>query len=176
MPNTPVKAEGMRIEPAPSVPMCRWPRLSNAAQAAPPDEPPGVRSSFHGLRVMPVSGEWQAPIQPNSGSVVLPRMTAPASRSRATAGASSFIGVSGVVRDPRRDGNPLSQTLSFTVAPMPSARPIGSPLCQRASDSFAALSAPSRSMMMKALSAGSNFSMRSSWSRVTSTGESSRLR
>ena len=92
MPNTPVKAEGMRIEPAPSVPMCRWPRLSSAAQAAPPDEPPGVRSSFHGLRVMPVSGEWQAPIQPNSGSVVLPRMTAPASRSRATAGASSFIG------------------------------------------------------------------------------------
>ena len=57
MPNTPVNAAGMRIEPAPSVPMCRWPRLSSAAAAAPPDEPPGVRSSFHGLRVMPVSGE-----------------------------------------------------------------------------------------------------------------------
>ena len=103
----------MRIEPAPSVPMCRWPRLSSAAAAAPPDEPPVVRSSFHGLRVMPVSGEWHAPIQPNSGSVVLPRMTAPASRSRATAGASSFIGASVLVSEPRREGMALHPDIVF---------------------------------------------------------------
>src|SRR3954464_14244283 len=125
MPNTPVKAAGMRIEPAPSVPMWRWPRLSSAAAAAPPDEPPVVRSSFHGLRVMPVSGEWQAPIQPNSGSVVLPRITAPFLRKRAPAGASSLIGAALLVAEPRRDGKPLSQTLSFTVAPRPSTRPLG---------------------------------------------------
>src|SRR5882724_13614994 len=106
MPNTPENAAGMRIEPAPSVPMCSDPRLSSAAAAAPPEEPPGVRSSFHGLRVMPVSGEWQAPIQPNSGSVVLPRITAPLSRKRATAGASSLIGAPLLVIDPRRDGKP----------------------------------------------------------------------
>ena len=57
----------LRIEPAPSVPRCSRPRLSSAAAAAPPEEPPVVRVRFQGLRVMPVSGEWQAPIQPNSG-------------------------------------------------------------------------------------------------------------
>ena len=94
----------MRIEPAPSVPRCRTPRLSSAAAAAPPDEPPVVRSWCHGLRVMPVSGEWQTPIQPHSGSVVLPRNTAPCSRRRATAGASAGAGVSLVVSEPLRDG------------------------------------------------------------------------
>jgi len=37
---------------------------------------------------------------------------------------------------------------------------IGSPFCQRASDSLAPFSAPSRSMMMKALIVGWNVSMR----------------
>ena len=69
---------------------------------------------------MPVSGEWQAPIQPNSGSVVLPRMTAPSSRRRATAGASSGIGLSSVVAEPLRQAKPLAHTLSFTVAGTPS--------------------------------------------------------
>src|ERR1043166_7488425 len=91
MPNTPVKAAGMRIEPAPAVPRGRRPKLSSAAAAAPPEEPPVVRSSFHGLRVMPVSGLWHTPIQPNSGRVVLPRKTAPCSRRRAPAGA-IFLG------------------------------------------------------------------------------------
>src|SRR6266511_2093206 len=119
MPNTPVNAAGMRIEPAPSVPICSQPRLSKAAAAAPPEEPPGVRSRFHGLRVTPVSGEWHAPIQPYSGRVVLPRITAPLSRSRATLGASSGIGVSSVVLEPLRHGQFLTQTLSFTVAGTP---------------------------------------------------------
>ena len=125
---------------------------------------------------MPVSGEWQAPIQPNSGSVVLPRMIAPLSRSRATTGASSFIGAGSLIAEPLRDGKPFSQILSFTVAPRPSASPAGSPLRQRASEACAAFSAPSRSTMMKPLIAGSNFSIRSSWSRVTSTGDNSCLR
>jgi hypothetical protein len=81
--------------------------------------------------------------------------------------------VGSTVSEPRREGKSFSQTLSFTVAPSPSAKPIGSPLCQRASEACADLSAPSRSTMMKALIAGSNVSMRASWSRVTSTGESS---
>ena len=46
----------------------------------------------HGLRVTPVSGLSVTPFQPNSGVVVLPTSTAPCSRSRATAGASSSHG------------------------------------------------------------------------------------
>jgi hypothetical protein len=103
-------------------------------------------------------------------------MMAPASRSRATAGASAFIGAGSEVSEPRREGKPFSHTLSFTVAPSPSAMLSGSLFCQRASEACAALSAPSRSTMMKALMTGWNVSMRSSWSRVTSTGESSRRR
>ena len=61
-----------------------------AATAAPPLVPPGVISGFQGLRVMPVSGVSVTPFQPNSGVVVLPSSTAPCSRRRATAGASSF--------------------------------------------------------------------------------------
>ena len=79
-----------------------------AHAAAPPDEPPGVRSVFQGLRVMPVSGEWQAPIQPNSGSVVLPRMTAPPSRSRATAGRVLCHRIARGHAEPRRAASPCT--------------------------------------------------------------------
>ncbi|GAA13719.1 putative acetyl-CoA synthetase [Gordonia alkanivorans NBRC 16433] len=41
---------------------------------------------FHGLRVTPVRGLSVTPFHPNSGVVTLPSITAPASRSRATAG------------------------------------------------------------------------------------------
>ena len=60
-----------------------------SAAAEPPLDPPGVVSVFQGLRVTPHSGESVTPFQPNSDMVVLPRMTAPCSRARATAGASS---------------------------------------------------------------------------------------
>jgi hypothetical protein len=79
----------MRIEPPPSVPIWSAPMPVAAATAAPPLEPPGVVCSFQGLRVMPVRGLSVTPFQPNSGVVVRPSSTAPCSRSRATAGASS---------------------------------------------------------------------------------------
>jgi hypothetical protein len=41
---------------------------------------------------MPVSDELVSPLHPNSGVVVLPTNTAPASRSRAVAGASTSHG------------------------------------------------------------------------------------
>ncbi len=67
MPNTPQNAAGMRTDPAASVPRCNWPSPSAAAAAAPPDEPPVERSSFHGLRVMPVSGESHKPFPAEFG-------------------------------------------------------------------------------------------------------------
>src|SRR5690606_36857571 len=81
MPTLPVNAAGIRIEPPPSVPSASGPRPATRAATAPPDEPPGVQSSRQGLRVIPVSAESVEPRQPNSGVVVLPSNTAPASRS-----------------------------------------------------------------------------------------------
>ena len=82
----------MRIEPPPSLPRCSGPMPVAAATAAPALLPPGVRSRFQGLRVMPVSGLSPIAFQPNSGVVVLPSSTAPCSRRRATIGASSSQG------------------------------------------------------------------------------------
>ena len=47
---------------------------------------------FQGLCVAPVSGLWLTAVQPCSVLVVLPRMMAPAARSRATSGASAVAG------------------------------------------------------------------------------------
>src|SRR3546814_9378082 len=64
---------------------------------------------------MPVSGESVTPFQPISGEVVLPRMTQPASRSRAVTGASSSQGWSGlVVFEPRRVGQPRVRSEEHT--------------------------------------------------------------
>mgnify|MGYP006921041939 CR=1 FL=1 len=79
----------MRTDPAPSVPTESGPMPAATAAAVPPEEPPGVLARFQGLRVMPVSGELVSPLQPNSGVVVLPSSTAPASRSLAVTGASA---------------------------------------------------------------------------------------
>src|SRR3546814_1011197 len=57
---------------------------------------------------MPSSAESVTPFQPNSGVVVLPSSTAPCSRRRATAGASSAQGWSReTALEPRRVGQPL---------------------------------------------------------------------
>src|SRR5687768_7583804 len=91
-PTLPQNAAGMRTDPAPSVPMPSGARPAATAAAVPPDEPPDVFDGSHGLRVIPVSAEFVSPLQPNSGVVVLPIRIAPASRSRAVAGASTSHG------------------------------------------------------------------------------------
>ena len=53
MPARPQKAAGMRIEPPPSVAVAMGASPAATAAAEPPLEPPGVNSSFHGLRVVP---------------------------------------------------------------------------------------------------------------------------
>ncbi len=95
----------MRTLPPPSVPSASGPAPRATAAPAPPLEPPAVRLGSCGLRVTPDSGESVTPFQPYSGVVVLPRNTAPCSRSRATEGASSSQGPSGdTAREPRRVG------------------------------------------------------------------------
>src|SRR5260370_34125165 len=90
MPTSALMAEGQRIEPSVSVPRAAAARFAAMAAPEPELEPQGVRSSTYGLRVCP-----PRPLQPlvelsprklaHSLRLVLPRITAPASRSfRAT--------------------------------------------------------------------------------------------
>src|SRR4051812_46068427 len=138
IPKRPVKEQGMRIEPPPSVPTASGPIPEATAAAAPPEDPPGVFCLFQGLRVIPVSALSVTPFQPNSGVVVLPRNTAPCSRSRAVQGASSFHGPFGsTVFEPRSVGQPLVSRMSLIDTGTPSSSPFGSPFIQRASDALA---------------------------------------
>src|SRR5690606_13931256 len=126
----------MRTEPPPSVPSESGPIPRATAAADPPDEPPEVRDASHGLPVLPVSGLSVTPFQPNSGVVVLPSSTAPASRTRATEGASSSHGPAGSMRrEPRRVGQPFVGRRSLIVMGTPSRAPTGSPALQRPADS-----------------------------------------
>src|SRR5205814_5554781 len=92
------------------------------------------------------SGLSVTPFQPNSGVVVLPSSTAPASRKRATAGASSSHGPFGsIVFEPRSVGQPRARIKSLIETGTPSSGPIGAPLIQRVSDSVALATAASPS-------------------------------
>ncbi len=61
-----------------------------SAAAPPPVDPPALSAGFHGLRVRPNTSFHVLAPAANSGVLVLPRMTAPAARRRATATASSL--------------------------------------------------------------------------------------
>lgn len=73
----------MRIEPSPSLPCAIGTSPAATAAAAPPDEPPALRATFHGLLVIR-SGVSVVPHSPSSGTVVSPTITAPAARSLRT--------------------------------------------------------------------------------------------
>src|SRR5882757_9011881 len=103
--------------------------------------------------------------------VVLEKITAPASRSRAAGGASAAAGTSLVVAAPSGTGTPLVAILSLIVAGTPSSRPVGSPLCQRSVDALAVARAPSGSNAYSALMCGSHTAICASTSSSTSDGE-----
>ncbi len=77
------------MEPPMSLPSSSGVRPAATAAAAPPDEPPAVRAVSHGLLVTPYTSlnVWKSPAY--SGVLDLPKMTAPAARSRPTASASA---------------------------------------------------------------------------------------
>src|SRR5262245_7239672 len=88
-PTMPQHAAGPRMEPPVSVPVA--PGQRNAATAAPdpPLEPPGTRSSAHGLRVGPYQGLLVVAPAANSWVLHLPTRTAPAAFNRRIDSASS---------------------------------------------------------------------------------------
>src|SRR6185312_9440625 len=167
----------MRTEPPPSVPTDHAPIPRPTATALPPLEPPDVFVGSHGLPVAPYRKESVTPFHEYSGVVVLPRMTAPVSRNRATDGASASHGpASSIIVLPRSVGQPLVHKASLIDVGTPSPGPSGVPACQRVSDSFAAASAPSASTRTKALTWSSYRSIASSACCVASTGDSAPVR
>src|SRR5712671_2935825 len=103
--------------------------------------------------------------------VVLEKITAPASRSRAAGGASAAAGTSVAVAAPSGTGTPLVAILSLMVTGTPSSRPVGSPLCQRSVDALAVARARSGSNAYSALMCGSHIAICASTSSSTSDGE-----
>ena len=90
-----------------------------AATAAPPEEPPGVRSRAQGLRVCPKSGERQNEECANSGVVVLPTTIAPAALRRRTITGSASGTQSAKQADPRVVRWPLMGVKSFKATGTP---------------------------------------------------------
>ncbi len=123
----PQNEAGMRIEPPPSVPTASGARPAATAAPAPPDEPPGVSSAFHGLRVMPPRGLSVTPLCPSSGVVVLPIRIAPAPFRRSTATASSSGTWSANRREPAAVSTRRVNTRSFTDTGTPCSGPRPSP-------------------------------------------------
>ena len=92
-PTRPQFDAGMRIDPAPSVAVAAAHRPAATAAPLPPLEPPGLRSVFQGLRVIPKAGPSVSPMIASSGVLVLPITTAPAARSRRTTSSSWAAGL-----------------------------------------------------------------------------------
>ena len=82
-------AAGIRIDPHVSLPMPAAAKLAPIAAPVPPLDPPGTRIRSYGLRVWFVSDEIVVMPAASSCMVVLPRITAPASRRRFTWNASA---------------------------------------------------------------------------------------
>ena len=101
------------MDPPPSVAVAIAAIPAAIAAPDPPDEPPGVRSGFHGFRVVPNSRFEVNPSAANSGMFVLPTTIAPAARSLSTTRASLVAGsASANATDPwvvRMPATPSSQ-------------------------------------------------------------------
>ena len=92
------------------------------AAAEPPDDPPAVRPWRHGLCAGPFTRFPDSPFQPYSDVVVLPTMTAPAARMRATSGESAPAISPRWTSDPMLVGTPATSTRSLIAIGMPAER------------------------------------------------------
>ena len=88
-PTVAVSAAGCRIEPPVSDPIASGAWNAASAAALPPPDPPGTRSTFHGLRVGPYAEFWVDDPIANSSMLVLPSIGMPAARSRVVTVASN---------------------------------------------------------------------------------------
>ena len=175
-PNAPLHAAGMRTEPPPSLAVTKGRTPPTRAAAAPPDDPPGVRSKFHGLRVMPCNRFLVMGMGPNSGAFVLAMGMAPAARRRLTWMSSCWATLSWYKREPKLVTRPATFSRSFTPSGTPS-KGRASPRWMRVSASAAAANACSRSSSATtAFNVSRLASMRWWQVRISSMGDASRFR
>ena len=132
------------------------------AAAEPLLDPPGLRSMFHGLRVMEGS--------PCAKGVVtaLPRAIAPAFRKRATHVASSVAVCPLKISVPASSLRPRTLKISLAAKGAPARGPCSSPALRASSTAFAASSAPSVSTCTQAFTLSSHASMRDNKERTHS--------
>src|SRR5258708_22875681 len=76
-PKRPEHAAGIRIDPPPSLAWAAGTTPPATAADAPPEDPPGVRSRFHGVRAGPKRPSSVTGSRPNSGRFLLPIITQP---------------------------------------------------------------------------------------------------
>src|SRR5205807_10082276 len=151
---------GVRTEPPPWAACPVGPRPRATAAAAPPLDAPGVRDGSHGFRVGPNRGLSVTALCPNSEVLVLPTITAPATRSRPTTSASSDGTSSANSREPPVLTSPRVGSTSFTDTGTPQSGPIGSPFITAISASRAAARALSCATRQKAFRRGLSRSIR----------------
>src|SRR3954463_5897411 len=109
----------MRIEPPMSEPIASVAIPAANAAAEPPDDPPGVHSRFHGLRVTPQRLLQVTPSKNNSGAVVCACRTAPAATSLSIPGLFSRLTSSLNSMLPEVIFQPLRPYSSFTAIEIP---------------------------------------------------------
>ncbi len=155
----PVSDAGQVIDPSVSVPIAADTIPAATATALPDDDPHADRSSAYGLRVSPPAAlhpltEREPRMLAHSLRLALPRITAPAARSRATSGASRPVTLSASASDPAvvATGSAVSM-LSFTSTGTPCSAPRG-PRAARSASSARASSAALGFSASTACSAG----------------------
>ena len=140
---SPQQNEGQRSEPAISFPWCMGPNPAAAADEAPPEDPPGLASSFQGFSVLPCKGLSVVNLIDNSGVFVRPMMIAPDFFKLLTIGASAGAIKSANAGKPLGVGFPSTSTLVFIVTGTPCNSPVFSPDDIARSASLAAIRASS---------------------------------
>ena len=168
-PTSPYTAAGQMMLPSVSVPMPMAARLAAIAAPVPELDPQGLRSSAYGFFVWP-----PRELQPEEDLVerklahslrlVLPRITAPASRSRVTRNASRVGRFSASANDPAELTMPTTSMLSLISMGRPCSGPRSLPVLRSASSAVASASALALSSIT-ALSPGPASSMAAMRSR-----------
>src|SRR5215207_4878805 len=117
-PTVPQQADGVRIDPAVSVPMATSASPRATATAEPLDDPPGIRAGSSGLTGVPKCGLIPVPPKASSCRLVFPITRAPAVRAVATQAASAAAGLarSATSAEPAVVGVPATSIRSLTAS------------------------------------------------------------
>ena len=161
---TPQQNAGFLTEPPISLPSPRGLMPEANAEASPPLEPPGVRSAFQGLSVLPCRGLSVVILIPSSGKLVRPSGIAPAAFMRATTGASK----EGI--ESARAGTPLvvAESRQSMFSLMVNGTPCRGPVGSRRSASAAATIAESARTTVIAFNLPFTASILPRWLSITS--------